>query len=90
MDDCSGKLLCYIFVFLSQCFQILFQCETCENELAAPYNLERHKGKNMKQETKVFNCEMCKNEFPSIGNLKKHLKRIHEVKNLASEENSDF
>ena len=67
-------------VFLCWCFQILFQCETCENEFAAPWNLEKHKGKNMKQETQVFNCEKCKNEFPSIGSLKKHLRRIHEVK----------
>ena len=54
----------------------------------APWNLEKHKGKNMKQETQVFNCEKCKNEFPSIGSLKKHLRRIHEEKDLTLEENS--
>ena len=53
----------------------LFQYETCETEFAAFWI-----GK--------FSCEKCKNEFPSIRSLKKHLRRIHEGKDLALEENS--
>ena len=44
-------------------------------------------GMSMEQETQVFSCEKCKNEFPSIRSFKKHLKRIHEGKDLALEEN---
>ena len=44
----------------------------------------------MKQETQVFNCEKCKNEFPGLGSRKKHLRKVHEVRNLALEENSEI
>ena len=44
----------------------------------------------MKQEIKVFNCERCKNSFSGIWNLKKHLRKVHEVWDLALEENSEF
>jgi hypothetical protein len=44
--------------------------------------------KNMKQKTQVVNCEKCKNEFPGPGSLKKHLRKVHEVRNIALEENS--
>ena len=44
----------------------------------------------MKQETRVFICEKCKNEFPGVGRLKKHIRKVHDVRNLALEENSEF
>ena len=78
----------YVLFSLVNVFKFCFNVKHVKRVSSSLKSWENTRWMSMRQEAQVFNREKCKNESPSMSSLKKHLRTIHEVKNLALEENT--